>query len=213
MTLFAYRRERTPLHRIPAGAKLLFLIALCIFTFSGGLITTAICLIITAVLFIVSGHHKESLKPVKFVLIIGIMVTLLRMLHGNIQEGVYAGALYTVRFLITAIAAQIIFETTSSLEIKEAVEALQNRIACVFPPIKKWNPALALSLSINFIPQVFATWNRVHTAAKARGVEAKKGPVHTTRAAYNQILAFFSCLLYQAETKRKALLNRSNIHE
>ena len=207
MTLFAYRQGTTPLHRTKALYKILGLFVLCLATFAGGmyntlesvlsaplLIRTAICLVVTIVLFIASGCSRTSLKPVKFVLIIGALMILFRVFNQPVQDALAAGLLYTVRFLITAVAAQIVFETTSLLEIKEA--------------LGKSTPALAIVMAINFIPQVFATWDRVHTAAKARTTN-KKGLFRSIHTVYCEIQAFFSCLLYQAETKRKALLNRS----
>ena len=208
MTLFAYRKGNTPLHRLNAGLKILFLIALCIVTFAGGmydslesvlkpsvLIRTTICLAAAVGLFFASGRSRTSFKPVKFVLIIGALMILFRVFNQPLKDALAAGLLYTIRFLITTIAAQIIFETTSPLEIKETMG--------------KTTPALALSLAINFIPQVFATWKQVHTAAQAR-TPNKKGLLRTIPIVYCEIQAFFSCLLYQAEIKRKALLNRSN---
>ncbi len=222
MTLFAYRRGNTPLHRLNAGLKILFLIALCIVTFAGGiydslesvlklsvLIRTAICLAAAVGLFFASGRSRTSFKPVKFVLIIGGLMILFRVFNQPLKDALAAGLLYTVRFLITAVSAQIVFETTSPIEIKESFEAGQEQISKLLPFIKKMNPALALALSVNFIPQVFATWKQVHTAAQAR-TPNKKGLLRTIPIVYCEIQAFFSCLLYQAEIKRKALLNRSS---
>ena len=208
MNLFAYRRGNTPLHRLNAGLKILFLIVLCIVTFAGGtydtldsvlkssiIIRTLLCLAVTITLFIASGRNRTSFKPVKFVLIIGTLMILFRVFNQSLPDALAAGILYTIRFFITAVAAQIVFETTSPLEIKES--------------LGKSSPALALALAINFIPQVFATWNQVHTAAMAR-TPNKKGLLRTIPIVYCEIQAFFSCLLYQAEIKRKALLNRSS---
>ena len=210
MILFAYRKGSTPLHHLNARWKILFLIILCIVTFAGGmyetsdsvlnaalLIRTALCLAVTILLFIMSGCSRTSLKPVKFVLIIGALMILFRVFNQPIKDALATGLLYTVRFLITAVAAQIVFETTSPLEIKES--------------LGKSTPAVAIALAINFIPQVFATWNRVHTAASARTPKHKKGLFRSVHIVYCEIQAFFSCLLYQAEIKRKALLNRSSL--
>ena len=209
MILFAYRRGNTPLHHLNARWKILSLIILCIVTFAGGMyetsdsvlnaaliIRTAVCLAMTILLFIMSGCSRTSFKPVKFVLIIGALMILFRVFNQPIKDAFAAGLLYTIRFLITAIAAQIVFETTSPLEIKES--------------LGKSTPAVAIALAINFIPQVFATWNQVHTAAQARTPKHKKGLSRTIHIVYCEIQAFFSCLLYQAEIKRKALLNRSS---
>lgn len=211
VTLFAYRKGNTPLHRLNAGFKILFLVVLCIVTFAGGmydtldsvlklpvLIRTGLCLAVTAALFFASGCNRSSFKPVKFVLIIGALMILFRVFNQNLKDALAAGLLYTLRFLITAVAAQIVFETTSSLDIKESMG--------------NSTPAQAVALAINFIPQVFATWEQVHTAAQAR-TPNKKGLLRTIPVVYCEIQAFFSCLLYQAEIKRKALLNRSSLNQ
>lgn len=236
VTLFAYRRGSSPMHRIPASVKLLFLMILCICTFMNGpheIVRTGICFAISIMLFVLSGAHKQSLKQLAFVFVLGALVTLfgticlppsaaantetvsgssiitlLPYLALNL-DGLRFGILYTIRFFTTALAAQIVFETTSSVQIKDSLEALQNVIARVIPPIKKMNPALVISLAINFIPQVFETWNRVSLAARARANTSKKNK-QRVRTAYLELQALLSCMLYQAETTRKAVENRSS---
>ena len=264
--LFAYRRGSSVLHRTPALVKLVLLMALCIATFSGGsslqatqktplpaagslinaqsislIIRVAICLFVSFIAFLLSGAHKESLKQVRFVVVIGLLVTVFDLLYfqfgttapsatastgainGDAQNsmiimilpffginllGLYDGLLYTVRFFITALAAQVVFETTSALEIQDAFESLQTIAAKIIPPLRKWNPAFVISLAINFIPEVFETWNKVNLAARARTKDshARKNTIFIL---YQELLALFSCLLHFAEMKRQAILNRS----
>lgn len=135
------------------------------------------------------------------------IVTVLPGVRLNLN-GCAAGILYTVRFFITTFTAQTIFETTSSLEIKGAVESVQDGIAHIFPPLRKWNPALVISLAINFIPQIFDTWSSVRTAARARTLSGKKSIAQAIRILYQEIQSLISCLLFKAETTRKAILNR-----
>jgi biotin transport system permease protein len=239
VTLFAYRRGTTPMHRTSALLKLPFLMALCICTFTNGpheIIRTGICLAVSIVLFLLSGAHLQSLKQLVFVPVLGALVTLFGTLclppsagtatanNGDIitvlpflalsLTGLKAGILYTVRFFATALAAQVVFETTSSIQIKDALESAQNAIARIFPPLRKLNPALVISLAINFIPQIFETWNRVNLAARARSASRKRKNIHTIiTTAYLELQALFSCLLYQAETTRQAVLNRSTTDE
>lgn len=242
--LFAYRRGNTPLHKIPALVKLLALFSVCIITFAGGttdsvseimeralIVRTAVCFLLSILIFILGGCYFRSLKNLLFVLALGAAVIVFRTL-GVPQSptesqqayiiavlpgvslnlnGCAAGILYTVRFFITTFTAQSIFETTSSLEIKEAVESVQNGIAYIFPLLKKWNPALVISLAINFIPQVFDTWNSVHRAARARTVSGKKNIAQTIRITYQEIQSLISCLLFKAETTRKAIMNRGAV--
>lgn len=239
--LFAYRRGDTPLHRIPALVKLIVLFSVCIAAFAGGspdsvaeiteralIVRTAVCFLLSVLLFILGGCHFCSLKNLLFVLALGAAVIVFRTL-GIPQSpteqqlayivtvlpgvrlnlnGCAAGILYTVRFFITTFTAQTIFETTSSLEIKGAVESVQDGIAHIFPPLRKWNPALVISLAINFIPQIFDTWSSVRTAARARTLSGKKSIAQAIRKLYQEIQSLISCLLFKAETTRKAILNR-----
>ena len=250
VTLFAYWRGTTSMHRIPASAKLLFLMTLCICTFMNGphaLIRTAVCFAASIVLFVLSGAHKQSLRQLAFVPVLGALVTLFGTIclppaaagvsagasaaadnaatmsavsGGSVitllpffalnLDGLRFGILYTVRFFTTALAAQVIFETTSSVQIKDSLESLQNVIARAIPPIKKMNPAFVISLALNFIPQVFETWNRVSLAARARSSSDKRKKTGLViRASYLELQALLSCMLYQAETTRKAVENRS----
>lgn len=236
--LFAYRRGNSILHKTPALLKLAVLMTLCIVTFSGAsVVRIGICLLISVIVFILSGAHKESLKQISFVAVIGTVITIFDMLYfqfsnstvanateniimvlpffGINMNGLYDGLLYTVRFFITALAAQVVFETTSSLEIQDAFEAVQNVAAKIIPPLKKWNPAFVISLTINFIPEVFETWNKVNLAARARtnssgkNRKGSRGKSNTILIMYQELLALFSCLLHFAEMKRQAILNRS----
>ena len=196
MTLFAYRKGSTLLHKLPALLKIIFLAAFNIFIFweadsfliwrlSAG---SLVCL----VFFILAKCGPKTLKSLFYVLLLGILVTLFNLS----KAGLIYGALYTARFLLAALLAQIVFETTSPLEIKEAV------------------PIAALSLAINFIPEIFSEWNKIHLAARARSAKSGRGFFYScARAVFFtpllELEALFSNMLDRAEKKRRALLNRS----
>ena len=211
--LFSYRRGNTLLHRIPAGIKILFLMGISIAVFAGkhvNVSVTVICGALSLMAFFLSGAKFSTLKSVTFVFVLGAFVTLSGMtafVFDGIFVGIKYGAWYTVRFFITALAAQCVFETTSALEIQNSFECAQNAVAKVFKPVKKMNPALVLSLAINFIPEVFATWNRVDLAVRARSA-AKGKNKFSLRILGVRFTAFFLCLLERAESKRMAVLNR-----
>ena len=161
--------------------------------------------------FFLSGAKWNSIKQLKFVFVIGGFVTLVKLIHIPFwldKDSLAYGILYTVRFFITSLAAQVIFETTSPLQIQNALEVIQEGISKIIPPVKKWNPALTISLAINFIPEIFETWNKVELAVKAR---TQKNSKWKTEILIQKFSTFFSCLLYNAETKRMAVLNRSKI--
>ena len=217
VSLFSYRRGNSIIHKAPVLLKLFCMIVICIFTFKGNFNSTVSeilsvgVILISILVFIFSKAQFKSIFQLKFVFVLGFIITVFKTISFTAinYDGLASGILYTVRFFITALFAQVVFETTSVLEIKEAFESLENLIAKVIPPFKKLNLALILSLSINFIPQIFSTWNKVKTASKARSNSTKKSLVSTFRISLQELQTLLSCLLYQAETKRQALTNRS----
>ncbi|NLC93270.1 MAG: hypothetical protein GX677_07410 [Treponema sp.] len=243
VNLFSYRKEKSILHSIKPGLKLVFLFILCFVTFWGKstqtveyiisipvIIRTSVCLFLTLLLFILSGFHLDSLKKTRFVFVIGFLLTIFRMITFSTESsvndkfvisftncffsidlnGLASGILYTIRFFITVLAAEVIFETTSILEIKSSIENAQDVVSVIFPPLKKWNPALILTLAINFIPEVFSSWNKVHYAAMARMENTKRKNLAEIIFIYiQQLQTLLSCLFAHAENTRKALMNRS----
>ncbi|MGN0729540.1 CbiQ family ECF transporter T component [Treponema sp.] len=222
LSLFSYRKGTSVIHRLPPAVKLCALFILCIFVYSGGtsvsweeLFSTGIALRILGFLalgfaaFFLSGAKWNSLLQLKFVFVIGGFVTLLKLADIPFRlnkDALAYGILYTARFFITSLAAQIVFETTSPLQIQNTLEHLQSGIAKIIPQIARLNPALTVSLAINFIPEIFSTWSRVELAVKARMPGKSKASI---RILSQQLTTFLSCLLHSAEIKRMAVLNRS----
>lgn len=227
LALFSYRKGNTVLHKIPALLKIAVLFAFSFLAFSGSgadslsffenpssVIKLSASVVFAAVLFILGGCYWKAFLKMKFILFLGLFIIAVRTVSfetGNFaldSDGFAAGLLYALRFFLSAFCAEIIYETTSGLEIKEALELLENLISKIIPPFKKLNSAFVISMAINFIPLVFDTWEKVHLAAKARGSE-KTGIGGTVRAMYCETEALFDCLLFRAETRRKAVINRS----
>ena len=191
------------------------------------------CLFLAILFFFLAGANWKSLPNLRFVFFIGFLITLLKIfyipefeykeglpepftvsidflpfLEINL-DGLASGIMYTLRLFIAAFFAQTVYETTSSIEIKNALEQLQNSVAKIIPNIKKINPALALSLAINFIPQIFSTFRKVMLAAKSRSA-IKKSRIKIPLKNYFFILkSLLMCLLQQAEETRRAILARN----
>lgn len=218
--------------------------------------------ILVSVFFILARTPISHIKNLLFVPLIGFFVTIIRMISfvpidvSQILPPILInnsfwftsikilpflfinpvelpeGLLYTSRFFVTAIAALVLFETTSTLQIEETLSSLEKKVAIIFPPIKKLHLAQIISISIGFIPEIFATWNKVVIAAKARNPNngrvkenhLSNARTTTTKAKLNsnfahfaqkisliiaQFSALLSCLLSRAEETRKAFLNRN----
>ncbi len=210
VTFFAYRKGNSFFHKLSPQIKLWLELIFCVFVFLPDeyffainefiSIKFAISFLICVAAFFLSGKDFAVFKPLGYVLLLGVIA-----IFGN---GIKFAINYTLKFLFTAFLSQVVFMTTSSLQMKSALEDAQNFIARIFPPIKKANPALIIFLAISFIPQIFQTWNKIKLAARARSCDKKKYR-NFLRNIFLQFEALFSCLLFYAETKRKVLLNRS----
>ncbi len=217
VALFSYKNRASLLHRIPALLKILMMFSFCIFCFmetSYEHIKLPACFAFSLILFFLARGNWMTLKSLPYVFVLGAFVTALRMFNflpefSFNREGFVWGILYTARLFITALACQVIFETTSSAQISDSLEEIEDRVARVIPPVKKLHCALLISLALNFIPLVFETWNKVHLASMARSLK-KKNLVSATSILLSELEALLSCLIFKAETKRKAILNRGN---
>lgn len=215
--MFCYRNRNSILSKIPALAKLIFIFVLCISVFMDcrwEKLKLGICFFLTVILFILGKCNFKTVTAMKYVLTIGTLILLLRSFtytpEASINvEGFWSGVEYTVRLFITALACQIIFETTSPMQIQGALESVEYTVAKIVPPVKKIHAALLISLAINFMPMVFETWNKIQRASLARSRKTRN-PFIAIRNSMAQFEALFSCLLFKAEIKRRAILNRGN---
>lgn len=233
--LFAYRKGDSPVHRLPPLLKLTLLCIVCVRTFSnsayGGifgrlysansivLLRAAFYFCVQAALFGIARTPFASLKKLKFVFVLGAMLTVLRLIPSRIEPPYYllidttelfASVLYIFRFFITSATALIIFETTSRLEIFDAFAAIEKKLAIPFPVVKKLNIALTLSITVCFIPEIFTAWSAITLAAAARSGTGRQNPARFFRSISAQFFALFYNMFDYAEQLRKATINRMN---
>lgn len=205
--LFSYRRGASPLHKANAGAKIIFLFAFSVFVFWGTpqgaqeifsrpvAFRLALCFAASAALFFLAGANFKSLCRLRFVFIIGAMVTAVKMIGSSgdaLADGAASGFLYTARFFVSTLAAQCVFETTSMVQIQESLRL----------------PTL-VALAINFIPQIFNEWEKIKLAARARTSARTRGKAFAAAALFlYELEALLLAMLQKAETTRKAVANR-----
>ena len=219
VNLFSYQRGNSLLHKCNALAKVLFLTVFCIFIFIDAkwmspffIARTATCIFIPILLLFLSGLSLRIFFKLWPVILTGVFVTAFRSFDlpsfSFNREGFYSGCIYALNFFMAALASGIVFKTTSPLQIREGLCGVEDALAKLFPFVKKLNLALAISLTINFLPSIFEYWNKTALACRAR-MPASKKHSFGIRNFTAHLSAFFSCLLYRAETSRRAVLNRS----
>ena len=219
VNLFSYERGTSLLHKCNALVKVLFLTAFCIAIFLEAewksvffIARTAACIFIPLVLLLLSRLSVRIVFNLWPVILTGAFVTAFRSFNivpfSFNREGFCSGCIYALNFFMAALASGIVFKTTSPLQIRESLCGVEDALAKIFPFVKKLNLALAISLTINFLPSIFEYWNKTGLACKARRPGSKKR-FFSIRIFTAHFSAFFSCLLYRAETSRRAVLNRS----
>ncbi len=221
--LFTYRRGTTIVHKAPPILKLAILLALSI-TVNSSIANISDWIVLTAysvlafLFFILSKTPSNHLKKLSFVIFMGLFVTFFRVIRFAPFSADFAqiphGLLYTARFLIATVFVLIFFETTSTSQVTDSFQRLQDIVATVIPPLKQFfhthNPARIMGLAIGFIPRVFSTWEKVRLATLARTHSKKQNRIKNFLFITEvQFSALLSCMINIAETTRKAVINRS----
>ncbi len=199
LALFSYRRGTSPLHKAPALLKMIFLFAINFFVFwespRTAALRCALSFAASASLFFLSGANWKGLLKLRFVFYVGLMVFALKIIGTPIAAWTDSAAyalLYTARFFVSALAAQCVFETTTMLQMQEALRL-----------------PLVVTLAINFIPQIFSEWQKIKLAARSRTSERRRKNIFGAASiALFEMQALLFVMLEKAETKRKALENR-----
>ena len=154
------------LHRMPPQYMLLALAAFCTLLFlfcDWGVLAAAGLLVL--VVYRVAGlrlHHAvTSVRPAFWVL---AFIFAAHVLTTDISQA----AIVVVRFVLMILAASVVTLTTRTSEFVGGIEAMLNYApACV--PTKRI--ALAITLTIRFIPSVRVIFTEVRMAQKTRGLD------------------------------------------
>jgi len=192
-TVFRYKTVKGPLHKLPAMLKLFLFLPLSLFCMSLPSIYLAIG-IITAVITasLCKFTLREQLtdfKPAAFYasLMYGLSVfSVLFENWGSMPLPTLAAAAFLPRadFLHAALRltlvvqlSALLFRTTSSIEIREALVNLERRIRLILKHLPLLGKTIStrprflqnISLFLSFIPEIFEAWSTFNLAWKARG--------------------------------------------
>ncbi len=161
-----YYPGNSPLHKLPAGLKLLGLILLGTFVFQISQITTLLGMGgILALLFVIGRipFHMayRQLRPALF-LLIAIFIA------QYFIEGIAVATFVVLRFAILILAAGLVTVTSRVSDMVAAIEMS-------LKPFSRWisvaKVSLAITLAIRFIPVLGEIIHEVKDAQKARGLE------------------------------------------
>lgn len=216
---FSYQYRQSPLHRLPALAKLatFFVFSLCLLLLPPPFLTLAFFLLL--VLGTLAKLSPLSLIAGIFPLLFILMATALASIVSFNPWAMDLSAIsailpYSARLILAFMAANLYFAIAGSLETMSALNHLQHLCQRpLYALAKRKNlrrlqlflhnsrPALLLSLALSFLPLVFKEWHMRCLAHRAR-----QGRAHTR---FILIPLLLEALILQARNRQRAILVRA----
>lgn len=187
--IFSYNKRDSLIHKIPAILKLVVLFCLplalhlTILPYHLGFFMMAVILVFVAKLPLKS--FLRDLKPMiyycLFILVIDVLTILLfdkTPMPIDMDETAVSPSMsfWTIllekgnftlmsRLVVSMAYTSIFFRTTSHLEMRESLEKIES---CITFGHSKLTFSKAFALFLNFLPQLFAIWNSLDLAWRAR---------------------------------------------
>ncbi len=223
LTIFRYSRGSGVPYRIPAWIKLLSLCPATWLIFRLEIPYCAAAIAVTALVLRLSGfpfrEQAADVRPILFYLYFMYAVSVFTNIAETAPAHVSAAvliprrdtALLLLRLLLTMQVSSLLFKTTTSVQLQDGLSLIETTIRSVLraipvigrrvPP----DPAFAglIALFITFIPRVFASWNKIERAWKARGGKNGIAKMKTL------LPVLFSVCMTEAEKSFFAAKNRS----
>ncbi|SDL60418.1 energy-coupling factor transporter transmembrane protein EcfT [Ensifer sp. YR511] len=158
------------LHRLPVRVKLMALVASSVGLFlSASLAVQAIAFIVAAALYLSAGlTPKEALKRVGFVFLTIFFLAAVNLFYLSVAEV----ATLTLRLMALVLFAAAVTATTT-------ISAFMDEITILLSPLERlgWLKAadvsLALGLVLRFVPDIFARYQAIRKAHRARGLPVR----------------------------------------
>jgi len=174
VTPWSYRKGSSPLHKLPAGFKLAFLLLLSLASFFPGTETQSLVLLgtiafILAALSFAAGIGPPALLrgsgPLLLVVFWMFFLQAVEFYPFQINLGGLAQALiFSLRIAAAFSAGTLLFSVTTPSEIRKSLSRLEKLLR-----LEKLSLSLYISLMLGFIPQFFEVWEDLLLAWKSRG--------------------------------------------
>ena len=169
ITPWSYRKGSSPLHRLPAGFKLVFLLVLSIAAFFLNFVVLISIAFILILLSFISGlRPRELLRgsgPLFFVVLVVLILQGIEFAPLRINlDGLTEGVIFCLRIGAAFAAGTLLFAVTTIDEIRKSLSRLEAVLH-----LEKLKLGLGISLMLGFIPKFFEIWEDINLAWKSRG--------------------------------------------
>lgn len=204
--LFSYTKSNSSIHKIPAGIKLLVLIAVPI---TLQLTSAYVCYALIAFFFVLAAFtgtgYRNFFRDLGPIVFYGMFILAIDVLSYLIFDRNRAIITETSLFLVLKLvcsmeATSIFFRTTSVYQIKGTLQAVERVITFGHT---RYTVSNTFTLFLSFLPMIFETWTDLELAYKARG--GRNGIDKAVRLLPRLIVMSIK----RASTTYLALLNRS----
>ena len=172
-TPWSYKKGASPLHRLPAGPKLIFLLLLSLAAFFPGTGNRGLFLLFGIALAIIVLSCIAGIAPWKLLrgsgpllfMILGVFA--LRGIEfsppGFNAEGIRETAIFSARITAAFAAGSLLFAVTTTTEIRKSATRFEAALG-----LKTFKPGLGLSLMLGFLKSFFEIWEDINLAWKSR---------------------------------------------
>ena len=171
---WSYKKGSSPLHRLPAGLKLIFLLLLSLTAFFPGTEAQSLAVLAGISLIIISLSIIAGISP--YLLLRGsgplLFLVMAVFLFQAVEfsplrlslEGLTRSLIFCVRIGTAFAAGSLLFSVTTSGEIRKSLTRLE-----AFLRPGKLKLSLSISLMLGFIPMLFQIWEDLNLTWKSRG--------------------------------------------
>lgn len=185
-----YYPTDSPVHKLDARAKLLFvavyiIVLFMVYSFAGYALCALFVLFIAAVAKI---PLKTLLKSVKAVLFLVIFVSVINVLFYNgekllwswwklriYSDGLIFAARMALRLILLVVGPAILTFTTTPMELTDGLESLMSPLEVIRFPVH--DVAIIMSIALRMIPALMEETDKIVMAQKARGADFDTGNV------------------------------------
>ena len=171
---WSYKKGSSPLHKMPAGFKLAFLLLLSLAAFfpGQGFLSLAVPCSIAFVLVLLSFAAGigplvllRGSSPLFFVILAVFLFQAVELSPPFINfDGLKESIVFCARIATAFAAGSLLFSVTTPGEIRKSLSRLET-----FLHLKKLKLSLSISLMLGFIPMLFQIWEDTNLAWKSRG--------------------------------------------
>ncbi|MFC1489617.1 energy-coupling factor transporter transmembrane component T family protein [Candidatus Latescibacterota bacterium] len=214
ITLGRYVYGESILHRLDPRTKLIcMLMVMTALMAGGGWMPFVLVGIYTVTASVLSGLHLSylirSLLPFKWLILITfilnavfvgghILIEFSPMPYGGISaEGLQAGVIFSVRIAILVMMASLLTLTTQPVVLVAGVEKLLGPFSRI--GVKPHEVALAMVITIRFIPVLLDEAKKIQKSHVARGLRLERGVVSKLKSISILLIPLFVTAVKRAE--------------